>query len=73
MCGCDGVTYGNSCLATLAMTSVAYVGACQEEQLYCGGIAGIMCPRDLVCVDNPADDCDPERGGSDCIGICVAP
>ena len=37
----------------------------------CGGIAAIPCPDGYVCVDNPADDCDPLAGGADCSGICV--
>jgi hypothetical protein len=37
----------------------------------CGGIAGIACPSGFVCVDDPRDDCDPERGGADCGGVCV--
>jgi len=37
---------------------------------FCGGIAGIACPGSGSCVDDPADDCDPTRGGADCGGIC---
>ena len=40
---------------------------------FCGGFGGIQCPDDLTCVDDPRDDCDPERGGADCGGICVTP
>jgi len=40
---------------------------------FCGGIAGFPCPDDLVCVDDPSDDCDPRAGGADCGGICVPP
>jgi hypothetical protein len=36
----------------------------------CGGIAGLQCPAGLECVDDPNDDCDPERGGRDCGGVC---
>ncbi len=39
----------------------------------CGGFAGFPCPDGLECVDDPSDDCDPERGGADCGGICVEP
>jgi hypothetical protein len=38
---------------------------------FCGGIAGIPCPKGQECVDNPKDDCDPNNGGADCGGICV--
>ena len=37
----------------------------------CGGFRGAECPPGLVCVDDPNDRCDPERGGADCPGICV--
>jgi len=37
----------------------------------CGGFAGTPCPKGQLCVDDPGDDCDPDRGGADCIGICV--
>ena len=38
---------------------------------YCGGFLGLQCsdPTD-VCVDDPSDNCDPNNGGADCIGIC---
>ena len=36
----------------------------------CGGILGATCPEGLVCIDNPNDQCDPERGGADCPGTC---
>ena len=39
---------------------------------FCGGIAGIPCPEGTRCVDDPSDSCDPERGGADCRGVCVA-
>lgn len=37
---------------------------------FCGGIAAFECPGAGSCVDDPADDCDPERGGADCGGVC---
>lgn len=37
----------------------------------CGGIAGFPCPDGMTCVDNPADDCDPKKGGADCPGMCT--
>ena len=36
----------------------------------CGGFAGIACNGLASCVDDPADDCEPENGGADCGGIC---
>ncbi|MAD61175.1 MAG: hypothetical protein CMH49_06660 [Myxococcales bacterium] len=70
VCGCDGQTYGNDCEALGAGVSISSEGAC-EAQIQCGGFAGIICPDNLTCVDDPDDDCDPRRGGSDCIGICI--
>ena len=48
------------------------VGICVTPTGVCGGILGRGCesPRD-VCIDDPRDDCDPTKGGSDCIGVCV--
>ncbi|EEH37691.1 hypothetical protein PAAG_08109 [Paracoccidioides lutzii Pb01] len=45
-------------------------GICVRSE-FCGGIAGIPCPRGKTCYDNPTDDCDPKKGGADCGGICV--
>jgi hypothetical protein len=73
VCGCDGKTYGNACTAAAAGISVEYEGECRkQEPQACGGIAGIRCAQGKTCVDDPADDCDPKRGGADCPGICEA-
>jgi hypothetical protein len=37
---------------------------------FCGGIAGFLCDKGFICVDDPRDDCDPNKGGADCGGIC---
>jgi hypothetical protein len=39
--------------------------------LFCGGFAGIECAGGASCVDDTTDDCDPDRGGADCGGVCV--
>ena len=71
VCGCDGKTYGNACTAAAAGVSIEREGECKKsEPQACGGIAGIPCPSGKTCVDDPADDCDPKRGGADCPGIC---
>lgn len=71
VCGCDGKTYGNACTAAGAGVSIEHEGECKKsEPQACGGIAGIRCPEGKTCVDNPADDCDPKKGGADCPGIC---
>jgi hypothetical protein len=63
VCGCDGGTYPNACVARSAGTSVAHAGACRQR---CAGIAGLPCPEGQVC------DLDP--GGCDIVdwqGTCV--
>ena len=70
VCGCDGTTYSNACMAAAAGVSVESQGKCSGGQQVCGGIAGIMCPKGMLCYDYPADDCDPSKGGADCMGIC---
>ncbi len=44
-----------------------------KDKIPCGGFGGFPCPDDLVCVDDPADSCDPDNGGADCPGMCVKP
>lgn len=46
------------------------VSPCSEAK-FCGGIAGFPCDDGFTCIDDPADDCSPEKGGADCGGICV--
>lgn len=46
------------------------LGCCLKT---CGGIQGAVCSGDTVCVDDPTDSCDPNRGGADCSGVCVPP
>ena len=75
VCGCDGRTYGNACEAARAGVSVAHPGPCRGPDdatgRFCGGLAAVPCPAGYICVDDPRDDCDPQRGGADCPGICV--
>lgn len=46
------------------------IGSCPDTSR-CGGIAGFPCSPGFTCIDDPADDCDPDQGGADCGGICV--
>lgn len=66
VCGCDGATYGNECLAGKASVAVAQEGLCP---LSCGGFAGIPCPGAGTCGDDLTDGCNPESG-FDCRGVC---
>jgi hypothetical protein len=38
----------------------------------CAGFVGLTCPSGQVCLDDPTDSCDPQNGGADCSGFCVA-
>ena len=39
--------------------------------IFCGELANIECPGNLVCVDDPRDNCCPQLGGADCGGVCA--
>lgn len=47
-----------------------------DDWTQCAGFAGVECLPGWgpsVCYDWPNDDCDPQNGGADCIGICLYP
>jgi hypothetical protein len=79
VCGCDGVTYSNECLA--AMTGgvdVAHAGGCERlrgEGESCGGIAGFRCNdvMGLVCDSSANDFSEIGVCGADYMGVCVLP
>ncbi len=56
------------CISTCAK---AKGGGTPPVPEFCGGFGNLPCPEGFTCVDDPRDDCDPERGGRDCGGICV--
>ncbi|PTQ94445.1 Kazal-type serine protease inhibitor-like protein [Nitrosomonas nitrosa] len=73
VCGCDGKTYSNACVAAAAGASIDHLGECAPaEPQACGGIAGFPCPEGMKCVDDPSDECNPDQGNADCPGICIA-
>ncbi|KAF2101797.1 hypothetical protein NA57DRAFT_35466, partial [Rhizodiscina lignyota] len=43
----------------------------ESENKSCGGLLGKQCDAGYDCLDDPSDDCDPSKGGADCIGICT--
>jgi len=46
VCGCDGATYDNACLASQASTSVAFLGPCDPSN------EGTPCVNTAMCEDN---------------------
>jgi hypothetical protein len=75
-CGGICVPATNPCAAVLCQTGTQCVvigGKAVCKPPFCGGIAGFPCPDGLQCIDDPSDDCDPNKGGADCGGICVPP
>jgi hypothetical protein len=69
VCGCDGVTYGNSCTARAANASIDYEGVCVDEGVgeggMCGGIAGFRCREGLTCHFT--------ESYPDAAGVCIDP
>ncbi len=67
VCGCDGKTYGNPCLAENAGVNIAFVGSCEDTTgAACGGIAGITCDAGEFCRFE-SGTC----GAADLTGECV--
>jgi len=63
VCGCNGITYGNSCAAMAAGQNITAQGECgAQPPKYCGGKQGIPCLAGEVC--------DPSQCGADVTGAC---
>lgn len=69
VCGCDGVTYANACMAAMASQSVASPGECETEAAFCGGIAGHTCPEGEYCNYAPEAECGIADHGGTCAPI----
>ncbi len=67
---CDPEQGGADCMGVCVVSEEEQEEE-EEEVTTCGGVAGESCPDELVCVDDPSDDCDPEQGHADCGGICA--
>ena len=63
VCGCDGTTYGNGCMAESVGVNIASKGECASTPKSCGGKMGIACGSGEVC--------DPDGCGADMTGQCV--
>jgi hypothetical protein len=62
------------CFTLAACDAQHNVGSIENgSKQACGGIAGKPCPQGEVCIDDPADSCDPRTGGADCAGSCRKP
>jgi hypothetical protein len=67
VCGCDGETYDNDCVAAAAGISVESTGECPDaEPVACGGLMGLTCPDAEYC-NFPGD---AMCGAADATGTC---
>ncbi len=64
VCGCNGQTYGNACMAAAAGTSVAAEGECPTTA--CGARAGDTCSADEYCAYQPGEYCGQADAQSTC-------
>jgi hypothetical protein len=67
VCGCDGMTYANRCMANAAGESVASVGECVNEDGTCGGLTGASCEAGQFCDFSIEARC----GAADQTGTCA--
>ncbi len=67
VCGCDGVTYGNRCLAASAGVSIDHPGRCDDPPSFCGGLLGIECSAANEFCNFPPGTC----GQGDIPGMCL--
>ena len=67
VCGCDGNTYGNPCMAAAAGVSVISTGECATLGSTCGGKLGAMCAADEYCSYPQSANC----GKADATGNCA--
>ncbi|KAJ9443713.1 hypothetical protein DIPPA_15550 [Diplonema papillatum] len=69
MCKCSD---GNLACTNLKCVDVPCPAEVCKDATKCGGITGARClSREHVCLDDPADGCNPDEGDADCAGCCV--
>jgi hypothetical protein len=74
VCGCNGTTYANACLADAASVAIDHAGPCAANVVACGGGAP-ACPSGQFCGRPPGSGCDPAVPGicitmpTTCIGV----
>lgn len=69
VCGCDGATYSNACMAASSGVSVSADGPCAPPSTLgqaCGGLLGAACSAGEFCLWQPKDIC----GAADAMGVC---
>ncbi|HWO13157.1 MAG TPA: Kazal-type serine protease inhibitor domain-containing protein, partial [Polyangiaceae bacterium] len=66
VCGCDGVTYANDCLANAAGVAVAPADSCSDGDDTCGGQLGLSCADGEFCNFSEGAQC----GAGDMTGTC---
>lgn len=64
VCGCDGETYDNPCMAAAAGVGVASARECEARD--CGGLLGLVCEEGEYCDYPPDATC----GFADATGVC---
>ncbi|HTE50557.1 MAG TPA: Kazal-type serine protease inhibitor domain-containing protein [Kofleriaceae bacterium] len=68
VCGCNGQTFDNSCVAAQAGVSVSAEGSCEQAapEARCGGHLALTCGADSFCSYDVGGAC----GAGDAMGTC---
>jgi hypothetical protein len=66
VCGCDGVTYGNDCMARSHGMSLAHKGECKTSATVCGAFLGGACNSSLSFCEYPIGHCNLIGGKGKC-------